>query len=286
VLTTRPSGMSTSAETAEPEARSGKRKAEDPPSEEEAEGDEDVLKEYLCPITQELPTVFCTAEDGHCYDRWAFEKWLEQQKTTQVKSPMTNETIGRRLVPAVQARNAVERLIDKGIIKGEGATKWMKTQAELAAMTETMRKTFGNAHKGQAKAQRVYAFACRDGTDGVGKSLPKAWEWYHKAAAQEDATAVASIGVFYMNGQGTPKDPSSALVWMTRAAMIGSEHACICLGNYYDEPKGLFPKPDQLQAGYWYTRSLRQPHKDSTEPEHKRRDEWLKEHGQWEARAS
>ena len=264
----------------EPEARPGKRKAEGPPSEDD---DDDLIKEYLCPITQELPVVFCTAEDGHCYDRWAFEKWLQQQSTSQVKSPMTNEMIGRRIVPALQARNAVERLINKGLIKGEGARKWTQVQAELSAMTESMRKTYGNAVKGQAKAQRVFASAYRDGTDGVERDYGKAWEWFHKAAVQDDPTACASIGVFYMNGMGRDKDPSNALIWMTRAAMLGSEHGAICVGNYYADPAyRLFPEPDQAQAKYWYTKSLRQGQKDAGDKNREKREAWLKEHGEWE----
>ena len=69
--------------------------------------DDDVLQEYLCPITQELPLEPCTAEDGHCYDKWAFEKWAKTKKEGELKSPMTNQPMGTKLYPAVQVRNAI-----------------------------------------------------------------------------------------------------------------------------------------------------------------------------------
>ncbi len=40
--------------------------------------DDDVLHEYRCPITQELPVDAVTAQDGHTYERAAIEDWLER----------------------------------------------------------------------------------------------------------------------------------------------------------------------------------------------------------------
>ena len=42
--------------------------------------DDDVIQEFLCPITQELPIEPCYAKDGHVYDQWALEKWMDTVK--------------------------------------------------------------------------------------------------------------------------------------------------------------------------------------------------------------
>ena len=48
----------------------------------------DVATELLCPITNELPIDPVMAEDGHCYERSAIEKWFSKNPE-QVKSPVT-----------------------------------------------------------------------------------------------------------------------------------------------------------------------------------------------------
>ena len=48
--------------------------------------DDDVLSEYRCPITQELPVDPVVAEDGQAYERSAIEDWFDRQKGGEVKS--------------------------------------------------------------------------------------------------------------------------------------------------------------------------------------------------------
>ena len=66
----------------------------------------------MCPITAELPidpVPAVTAEDGRCYERCAIEEWFERQSQAQVKFPLTNELMGKRLFLAVQVRNSLKR---------------------------------------------------------------------------------------------------------------------------------------------------------------------------------
>ena len=65
--------------------------------------------EFICPITSELPLDPVTAEDGRVYERSAIEKWFAQRPERRVKSPITNELMGKRLLPAVQVRNNINR---------------------------------------------------------------------------------------------------------------------------------------------------------------------------------
>ena len=96
---------------------------------------DDVADVYVCPITAELPIDPVTAEDGRCYERWAIEEWFAKapnQFQGQVKSPVTNEMMGKRLVPAVQVRNTLKRLVESGAISGSKADAWKKAMAEEA----------------------------------------------------------------------------------------------------------------------------------------------------------
>ena len=74
-------------QASEPEVGEKRKAAEIAPS---FTPNDDVFNEYVCPITQELPREPCMAEDGHCYDRWAFKKWAQRQKEGELKSPMTS----------------------------------------------------------------------------------------------------------------------------------------------------------------------------------------------------
>ena len=93
---------------------------------------DDVADVYVCPITAELPVDPVTAEDGRCYERHAIEEWFARQPEPQVRSPVTNEPMGKRLLPAVQVRNTLRRLVESGVISGSKADAWKKAMAEEA----------------------------------------------------------------------------------------------------------------------------------------------------------
>ena len=121
---------------------------------------DDVAEEYVCPITAELPIDPVTAEDGRCYERCAIEAWFVRQPQAQVKSPVTNEPMGKRLLPAVQVRNTLKRLVESGAISGSKADAWKKAMAEEAEVAAFRVKAEG----GNAGAMLELGFSYRDGT--------------------------------------------------------------------------------------------------------------------------
>ena len=233
--------------------------------------DDDMLDEYKCPITHDLPVWPVVAEDGMTYDRPAIEEWFQKG---QGKSPMTNEPMGTKLVEAVQARNAIERMIMKGIIQGEAARVWTERQEELLAIDKDARELLMKAHRGDTHAERVVAFCYRDGTRGFEMDRAKANHWYERGAAKDDPMCVVSLGVFYLNGGlGVRKVAIRGLIWLTRAAMLGSEHGANCVGNYFADLK-----TNDAEAKWWYEKSKTCKTKDSTEGSREQRDKWLAEH--------
>eukprot|EP00593_Proboscia_inermis_P003992 CAMPEP_0171298562 /NCGR_PEP_ID=MMETSP0816-20121228/7339_1 /TAXON_ID=420281 /ORGANISM="Proboscia inermis, Strain CCAP1064/1" /LENGTH=160 /DNA_ID=CAMNT_0011773683 /DNA_START=34 /DNA_END=513 /DNA_ORIENTATION=+ len=134
---------------------------------------DDIAEEYVCPITAELPIDPVTAEDGRCYERCAIEEWFARQPQPQVKSPVTNEPMGKRLFPAVQVRNTLKRLVESGAISGSKADAWKEAMAEdarLAALRE-------RAEGGDADAMTDLGIAYRDGKRGVKKDATQAFLW-------------------------------------------------------------------------------------------------------------
>jgi len=120
-----------------------------------------------------------TAEDGRCYERCAIEEWFVRQPQAQVRSPVsvTNETMGKRLFPAVQLRNSLKRLVESGAVSGPKADAWEKTMAEQAEMA-ALRVT---AEGGEANAICKLGFSYRDGTRGLKTDLTQSLMWFKRA---------------------------------------------------------------------------------------------------------
>ena len=72
-----------------------------------------VTKEFVCPISLELPSDAVTAEDGWIYERASISAHIAMQGD-YVRSPMTNEHMGSKLIPAWQVRSAIELLRRNG----------------------------------------------------------------------------------------------------------------------------------------------------------------------------
>ena len=66
----------------------------------------------------------------------------------------------------------------------------------------------------------------------------KAREWYEKAAAKGDATAMINIGLLYDNGQGVAQDYVKAREWYEKAAAKGDRDRHGDLGVLYENGQG------------------------------------------------
>lgn len=238
--------------------------------------DEDVLDEYRCPITYELPVDPVIAEDGQCYERYAIEEWF--QRITPSKSPMTNNPMGTNLIPATQTRSAIDRLISKGVIGGDPAKEWRAKRSELQALSPKMRDSLNRAQRGNPVSMRIVGLAYRDGSEGFSANRDKANEWWAKAAKLHDPTAVASLGNSFLCGLGVAEDQTKGVMLLARAAMLGSEHGAVCLGNYLTSGK-FFTHPDLAMARWWYDQSERATVADTNKIQKDLRDKWYEANG-------
>ena len=99
-----------------------------------------IVKEYICPITHELPIAPVMAKDGVVYERAAIERWFET-KEGDPTSPSTGAVISTELIPAPQIRNTIEALVKSGAIDGlEVATAWKQKLADETKVKETRAK--------------------------------------------------------------------------------------------------------------------------------------------------
>ncbi|MBF0160109.1 MAG: SEL1-like repeat protein [Magnetococcales bacterium] len=79
--------------------------------------------------------------------------------------------------------------------------------------------------RGDAWAQRSLAYLYVTGAGGVQQDYAEAVRLFRMAAEQGEVTAQANLGTMMANGQGTPRDHVTALMWFEIAASSGNQHA-------------------------------------------------------------
>ena len=86
------------------------------------------VDELKCPLSLALPVDPVVAEDGRCYEREDIETYFKacEDGGMEIKSPIAGFAMGKRLIPAIQHRNMIENMIEKGDIAGEYAVEWKK----------------------------------------------------------------------------------------------------------------------------------------------------------------
>jgi TPR repeat protein len=92
-----------------------------------------------------------------------------------------------------------------------------------------------------------------DNGQGVAQDYAKAREWYEKAAAKDEASALVNLGLLYANGQGVAQDYAKAREWYEKAAAKDEASALVNLGLLYDNGQGV--AQDYAKAREWYEKA-------------------------------
>ena len=228
------------------------------------------LTHLVCAITQELPLDPVTAEDGNIYERSAIEEWLSRQQ----KSPMTNQPMGTKLLPAFQIRSMIESMVRSGGISGEMAKSWQKRLEEEQELTAVKEKADG----GDVGAMGKLSHWLHEGRFGLRKDLLQSFRWLERAAKAGSLQALRVLGGWYLFGyEPVAKDVPTGLVFLTEAAGHGDGTACRLLGDVYRTGKHGGPPKSVEHARKWYERACKAD--GWSENRHKERVEaWLREH--------
>lgn len=185
-----------------------------------------IANELVCPITQELPSDPVTAEDGRIYERKAIEKWLAQEDNS--KSPITNELMGKRLLPALQVLNSIRHLVNTGAILGDKADSWKERieQEEIVSDLKCRAETDPNA---MLLLGKWYS----EGMNGLVKDDACGFKFFKRAYEAGDVGASTLYAVAYLDGRGVDVNYSHGFISLVGAANAGSEQACYRLGAAY-----------------------------------------------------
>ena len=239
--------------------------------------DDGLMDELMCPICQSLPVDPVTAEDGRVYERHAIHMWFEKNPGQECKSPYTGNLMGKKLVPACQIKNTIERLVSRRVLVGEAADEWQRVTEETKTYTSELKELIVKAETGDTWAMSRLGFTFRDGNMGAKEDKKKAAVWLRKASQKGDPSASQALGVLYARGDGVKLCKGRGILELVHAAMLGSEHGCVCIGNHLANGEGLSEK-DFGAAVFWYKKSLQCNSKDTLERFREARDAFLKKY--------
>ena len=204
-----------------------------------------IAKEFVCPITQELPISPVTAEDGKIYEETAIREWFSK-KDGEPTSPSTGAVIGTKLFPAPQVRNTIETLIQSGDIDDELAEAWKQKLEDEKVVKEWRAK----AESGDGDAMYLLGAWYEYGEKGLAIDDAQARAWYERCAAARNPKGIACFGECLLLGDGGPKNTSLGWVYITDAAHLGSDVGAYLLGEAFLKGIHNLPK-DSVQARFW-----------------------------------
>jgi TPR repeat protein len=141
---------------------------------------------------------------------------------------------------------------DHEAIKALSSIPESGTPEEIAEAVKNMEML---AEKGDQITMSLLAYRYKTGKDGVKIDKKRAFHWTAKLAEKGDYfaySAFSSMGWFYLNGEGVPKNDAEAFKWFRKAVEAGDYDYASMLGNFCQDGKGV-PK-NETEAARWFER--------------------------------
>ena len=237
----------TSTDNPHDETRAGSPSApsclEDPPSAPETNKTcQAIAKEFICPITHDLPFDPVTAEDGRVYERNAIQVFIDRN-SNNLNSPFTGERMGSKLLPSPQIRNIIEQAIDNGDITGDLADSWITKRIQKENIMGWKKEGLA----GNGESAREVAMSYYLGENGLLEDDRKANMWWKIAAYAGDITGLSMYGEYLLRKkEARIPEKALAISFISEAAAKGSKLACLSLGRMYFYGEDGLPECNQL----------------------------------------
>ncbi|CAB9514221.1 Sel1 domain protein repeat-containing protein [Seminavis robusta] len=206
--------------------------------------------DLICPISLELPWEPVTAEDGRVYERECIEEHIKKNPGN-LKSPITNEKMGRRLLPAIWVHNHIDTLVESGAIEGDLAAKWNKKVEQKKKMEELLKKADG----GDGDAMHSVGLRFLLGLGGFNQDTELAFQWHQRSHEAGNVKSTAVVGRSYLLGTGVQLCRQKGTMYVSIAAGQGSNVAAFDLGMALADGKYGF-SVNKAEAIRWLEKAV------------------------------
>lgn len=113
-----------------------------------------------------------------------------------------------------------------------------------------LEQTIKLADEGDVNAQLLLGYSYLYGENGAEVNYDKSFEYYAKAAMQNDSVGLNNLGSLYYSGIGIGRSPSKAAILFEKAADLGNAEAAVNLGFMLISGNGAKKNP-QLAMDYF-----------------------------------
>ncbi len=179
-----------------------------------------------------------------------------------IKLKVANETFGDIMLYLVSGNRKVREHIFKGadVLSPDFAATFepdKKTEQSAQVLVRAVAGICAIEGVKQVQVKAMVNTLCDKGSDAYNKKdYFKAFEYYTKAAGQEDVTVLYRLGFMYRNGLGTTRDNAKAAFFLEKAAELGHAAAQCNLGYLYNN--GLGVEKDHKKAFELYSKAAGQ----------------------------
>ena len=137
---------------------------------------------------------------------------------------------------------------DEGIFSFLNFRKPKKEEAKLNIADEKrlspLEQAIKLADKGDVNAQLLLGYSYLYGENGAEVNYDKAFEYYAKAAMQNDSVGLNNLGSLYYSGIGIGRNSAKAAILFEKAADLGNAEAAVNLGFILISGNGAKANPD------------------------------------------
>ncbi len=152
----------------------------------------------------------------------------------------------------------------------------LSNKADKKKHPATIEDTIKLADKGNLEAQLLLGYSYLYGENGLQPDYDKAFEYYGKAALQNDATGLNNLGSLYYSGTGVARNPAKAAILFAKAADLGNAEAAVNIGfmhisgngakqdkaaalNYFEKAAATDSPAAKFMIGYAYYTGVGRP---------------------------
>ena len=191
-----------------------------------------VLDDFKCPITLELPVDPVMAIDSKIYEYEAITEHIRLAKTAgrEVRSPWTRETMTSSdlfLVPS-DWLSTLKKSVENGTFHGESVEIWKRGRKKKEEFEGLLKRAEGGDVKAMEKAGECY----QTGEYNNPRDEDKAFKWYNRAYENHNSViGMANVGDMMVFGRGTKKNVPKGQTLLFVAARKGSDYAAYALGK-------------------------------------------------------